>query len=51
MGTRWFVHVEDLAEHQKVDIIGGIDGLRYTVDLVRDGDSTTEIRIVFHIVH
>jgi hypothetical protein len=37
-------------EGEEVDIVGGVDGLGCAEDIVRDGDSAAEDRVVFDIV-
>ena len=45
------LHLYQLLHCEKVDVIRRVDRLRHAVDGVRDWDPSSELGIVFHVVH
>ncbi len=44
-------HGNGALQCQEVDVIGGVDSLRYSIDVVGYGYTTTKLRVVLNVIH
>ena len=49
--SSWLSHSHCLLQSQEVDIVGRVDGLCHTVDVVGHRDAPSQLRVVLNVVY
>ena len=49
--SSWLSHSHSLLQSQEVDIVGRVDGLCHTVDVVGHRDAPSQLRVVLNVVY